>query len=386
MRILHLFSNYKWTGPADPAVTLAAAQQRAGHDVTFRSSGYLKGGDNYLQQRARRLGVEVVTDLELRKHRTLTQNIGDVRKLATIIAQEQPEIVHCHQANDFRIARRALKRVAKGNAGAAPPLVRTIYDTEPDVLTTADAAELREHSSALLVFSRRVIEKLRALGIPAEQMQHLNTSVDLERFDPAVSMKDLRPDFDFTPEDFLVGIVARVQPQRRFDLLLDAAQQLLECCPRFKLIVIGRGSKLEWVAREPARQRGLLDKNVYFPGYFYDDEYPLMLRMLDAKLFMVPGTDGTARAVREALATGLPVVSTRRGMLPELVQDGETGYVIDETPEALVEAVQRLHDDPQLRQLLGQAARAYAVENFQIDAQCATSLAVYDRCLHKAAT
>ncbi|MEM7165048.1 MAG: glycosyltransferase family 4 protein [Planctomycetota bacterium] len=383
MRILHLFSNYKWTGPADPAVTLAAAQQDAGHDVTFRSSGYLKGGENYLQQRARRLGIEVVIDLELRKHRTLMQNMGDVRKLTKLLAAEQPDIVHCHQANDYRITRRALARLARSGT-PTPPLIRTVYDTDPDQVTGAMAAELRESSAALLVFSQRVIARLIELGVPAQQIQHLNTSVDLERFDPTREMKDLRGDFDFDQDDFLVGIVARVQPQRRFDLLLDTAELLRERCPRFRLIVIGRGSKLEWVARQPARERGLLDQNVFFPGYFYDDEYPLMLRMLDAKLFMVPGTDGTARAVREALATGLPVVCTRRGMLPELVQDGETGYVIDETPEDLAAAIQRLHDDPALRQRLGAAARQYAQENFRIDQQRDTSIDVYEQCLARA--
>ena len=128
--------------------------------------------------------------------------------------------------------------------------------------------------------------------------------------------------------------MARVQPQRRFDLLLDAAERAARDCPRFRLVVIGRGSKLEATAREPARKRGLLDRVVFFPGYFEGADYVDVLRSLDVKLFLVPGTDGTARAVREALACGLPVLTTRRGMLPELVRDGVSGRVLDETPEA----------------------------------------------------
>jgi glycosyltransferase involved in cell wall biosynthesis len=110
-----------------------------------------------------------------------------------------------------------------------------------------------------------------------------------------------------------------------------------------------------------------------------------VLRALDVKLFLVPGTDGTARAVREALACGLPVLATRRGVLPELVRDGATGRILDETPEAFASALVALSRDPDARRRLGQAARTDAEARFSLARQVETVAASYRALLEEAA-
>jgi glycosyltransferase involved in cell wall biosynthesis len=239
------------------------------------------------------------------------------------------------------------------------------------------------------VFARGVESALRAAGVAPGRIVHLEAAVDLERFRPEAGAAGggsaRRRALGFGPEDFVAGIVARVQPQRRFDLLLDAAERAARACPRFRLVVIGRGSKLEATAREPARARGLLDRVVFFPGYFEGADYVDVLRALDVKLFLVPGTDGTARAVREALACGLPVVCTRRGILPELVRDGVTGRVLDETPEAFAEALVALADEPAARRRMGEAARKDAEARFSLARQVETVAASYRALLAEAA-
>jgi glycosyltransferase involved in cell wall biosynthesis len=150
-------------------------------------------------------------------------------------------------------------------------------------------------------------------------------------------------------------------------------------------VVIGRGSKLEATAREPARRRGLLDRVVFFPGYFEGAYYVDVLRSFDVKLFLVPGTDGTARAVREALACGIPVLTTRRGVLPELVLDGVTGRVLDETPEAFAQALVALAREPELRRRMGEAARKDAEARFSLARQVETVADSYRALLAEAA-
>ena len=96
-----------------------------------------------------------------------------------------------------------------------------------------------------------------------------------------------------------------------------------------RFVLLGRGDEgdLEKLCFEPVERLGL-GRNVLFPGYLYGDQYPPALRSLDAFLFLVPGSDGTCRAVREAFATGLPVVSTDLGILPELVGGGGRGFSV----------------------------------------------------------
>ena len=375
MRVLHLFSNYKWTGPAEPALTLAAGLQGSGVDVVFRSSGYTKGHrTNHVLERGIERGLRPVTDLSLSKHRAFWRDVPDVARLRRIVAREGFDLVHCHLPNDTRIAAHALR-------GGSVPFVRTLYDTELHRTPRADLKLLREARS-VFVFSRRMQRDLQERSLREERVVHVESAVDLERFRPDAGSGDKRAELGLSPEDFVAGIVARVQPQRRFDLLLDAAEEVARACPRFRLLIIGRGSKLERTAREPARRRGLLDRTVFFPGYFVGEEYPAMLRALDVKIFLVPGTDGSARAVREALASGLPVVTTRRGILPELVRDRVTGRSVEESVSALSGALLELWRDEASRREMGKAARRDACDRFdlrrQVDAVRETYRAVLE--------
>jgi glycosyltransferase involved in cell wall biosynthesis len=366
LRVLHLFSNYKWTGPAEPALSLAAGLREAGVDVVFRSSGYTKGARrNHVVERAARFGVEPVTDLDLSKHRAFWRDLPDRARLRRLVAAERYDLVHCHLPNDQRIASAARLGV---------PLVRTLYDTEPARTSARDLAAMRSARS-VFVFSQGMGAALLERGF--RHVVPLDSSVDLERFQPGDDLPNLRERLGFGRDDFVAGIVARVQPQRRFDLLLDLAEEMSRHCPGFRLAIIGRGSKLERTARAPARERGLLDRVVFFPGYFVGDEYPAVLRAFDVKLFMVPGTDGTARAVREALACGIPAVTSRRGILPELVQQGETGYSVEESVPAMSKVLLELWRDPARRKQMGCAARRDACERFDLRRQVERVLETY---------
>jgi glycosyltransferase involved in cell wall biosynthesis len=377
LRVLHLFSNYKWTGPAEPAHALAAGLAEGGVGVVFRSSGYTKGdARNHVAERGAARGLAPVTDLDLSKHRKPWRDWRDARRLCALLAAERFDLVHCHLANDMRIALAALR-------GGALPLVRSVYETELERIPRSDLAALPK-ACRVFVFSRGVERALAAHGIPRERLVALEATVDLARFRPGDGAAKRRA-LGFEPGDFVAGIVARVQPQRRFDLLLDAAERAARECPRLRLVVIGRGSKLEATAREPARRRGLLDRVVFFPGYFEGEDYVDVLRALDVKLFLVPGTDGTARAVREALACGLPVLTTRRGVLPELVRDGVTGRVLDETPEAFAAALLALAREPEARRRMGEAARKDAEARFSLARQVETVAASYRALLEEAA-
>ncbi|MCA8943281.1 MAG: glycosyltransferase, partial [Planctomycetes bacterium] len=126
-----------------------------------------------------------------------------------------------------------------------------------------------------------------------------------------------------------------------------------------------------------------LEANVVLPGYLYEPEYGLALRSLDAFLFLVPGSDGTCRAVREAMALGLPVLATRRGILPELVGGGDeygpAGAVVAESVEQLATTLVAWHDDADRRAELGRAAARRVDESMDPEQAARRLLAFYER-------
>ncbi|MFW6158452.1 MAG: glycosyltransferase family 4 protein, partial [Planctomycetota bacterium] len=235
--------------------------------------------------------------------------------------------------------------------------------------STDSGVALPARTDALVELSQRAREvDIERFGLPPERVPVIDTSVELARFDPGRELPDMRAAWGLTPDHFVVGIAARIQKRRRFHVLLDAAAIAHRQMPHFRLVIIGRGTHKRTVAVRPAQERGL-DDVVVFPGYLRGDAYVGGLAALDAKVFLVPGTDGSCRAAREAMALGVPLVVSRRGMLPELVSDGETGLVVSDTAENLAGAFERLAGDVELRRRMGRATRETALARFDPSGQ-----------------
>lgn len=118
---------------------------------------------------------------------------------------------------------------------------------------------------------------------------------------------------------------------------------------------------------------------MHFSGYVDGENYVGMLKAFDVKVFLVPGTDGTCRAVREAMAMGKPAIVASRGMLPEIVEDGKDGLVFEGSAEGLFNALARLARNRAELHSMGRAARQKAASRFSLDAQARDVASVYER-------
>jgi len=380
VKILHLFANWKWTGPAEPALSTAALQAES-HEVVFVSGEGKNGEGSKIAPHVQARGVTSVDGFHLSKHARFRANRDDVRRLAGLLHEFRPHIVHCHLDNDHRIASLAVRETGIGK------LVRTSYDVsglsggfrtrrvvgralDGLIVTTANGRARTLHTYG-------GSERSVSVGGRPRPLVLVETGIDLVRFDPGrFDREAARRDLGLQPEHVAVGIVARVQPHRRFDLLLDAVTELAAVHPHFRLVVAGRGTHIERLLLRPVRERGL--SGVVLPaGYLEGDAYPRLLAALDASLFLVPGSDGTCRALREQMAMGLPPLVTPRAPLPEIIEEGVAGLVVDESAPALARGISRLITEPALRLRLGQAAAAVARGRFDARAQAEKVLAFY---------
>jgi glycosyltransferase involved in cell wall biosynthesis len=133
---------------------------------------------------------------------------------------------------------------------------------------------------------------------------------------------------------------------------------------------------MDEVAVKPAARKELAGK-VIFTGYRRGSEYVETVRCMDTKIFLVPGSDGSCRAVREAMALGVPVVATKRGMLPEIIEDGVSGILVEETADSLTEALTLLAGDTALRKKMAKAARESARSRFGLPQQAERVESIY---------
>jgi len=352
-RILHLFANYKWTGPADPAIRAAARLRALGMDVTFAQGTFVHpGGEHRVSEELWRWRLPVVTGLELRKHFHVPSLLRDIRALRRLIERDRYDLLHCHQPADHFLAAMACRRLAR-----APVIVRTTYDPDAPKRGWRERAAFRRTQAVFTPTAAAQRGVRERFPVPDERVLLQEPVTEPQQLEGP----DARARFGLTRDHLLVGITARIQPHRRFELLWDIVARTAQQVPNVRFVLLGRGNQedTEQLVRRPVAELGIAE-HVVLPGYQKGAAYREALRALDAFVFLVPGSDGTCRAVSDAMAFGLPVVCTRRGMLPDLVAErraGEVpGFACEENAAAMAGALQRLLQDDALRRSCGDAA------------------------------
>jgi glycosyltransferase involved in cell wall biosynthesis len=180
-----------------------------------------------------------------------------------------------------------------------------------------------------------------------------------------------------------VGTAARLVAVKDIDLTLEVADRLRRTHPQVEMIIVGDGperNRLEGVATSLG-----LDEIVRFTGRLA--EIGTVMGGLDVYLVTSLFEGGVSMSVLEAMAAGVPVVTTAAGGVEEAVVDGETGYVVTRDQEraalaaALAERAAALLADPELRARMGAAGARRVREQFTVEQTAARTLRIYERCL-----
>jgi glycosyltransferase involved in cell wall biosynthesis len=364
IKILQLYSNHKWTGPADHALNLVSWLKHRCEVNVFFACGRRRRLENHLIKKAGERGISCMDGFFLNKHLNW-KIIPDILSLKKAVDRNGIQLIHSHQDND------ALTAVL---AGFGQRMVRTCYEGEPVPLSYRQRFIL-DRAAKIMTASVRV-QKFLSEIYPDKAVEQIDIPVDPNRFRPFAKSEKLLAEFGLGADDPVAGIVARVQKHRNFPLLLDAIEQVAREIPDLKFMIVGRGTHIDTVARKPVCQRGL-DKHVIFTGYRKED-YRDVLNLFDFKIFLVPGSDESCRAVREAMACGKPVIAARKGILPELIRDGETGLLFEERPDDLVRAILSLSQNRDFRLQSSHAARQYAEKVLSPDRYVKRMLACYE--------
>ena len=211
--------------------------------------------------------------------------------------------------------------------------------------------------------------------IPAAKTLFIKNGVDTDTYAPGGTPA---ADSPWTRDDIVIGTVARVQDVKNHRALVAAFAQLRArlpaLAPRLKLSIVGDGPLLPAV-REQVAELGLQDA-VWLPGARAD----IAALLHTFSVFALPSlAEGTPVSMLEAMACGLPVVASRVGGIPEVVDEGVQGLLVPVGDvDALTDALARYAQDAQLRTAHGGAGRARVEERFSLRAMVAAYGALYD--------
>jgi glycosyltransferase involved in cell wall biosynthesis len=280
------------------------------------------------------------------------------RAVARVVRRERPRVVIGHDGSALHAGRAAhevgaasiLNQVVGHVAAAheifreeavlAPEFAETMVTT-PDWIVARHEAEIRE-ADGILVPSDYVLDTLVARGAAPERIHVLPYGVDIQRFHPAQRERDGK---------FRILFVGQLSQRKGIRYLLEAVKRLK--LPDAELVLVGKmiGSESAF-----APYRGVFRHVTHVP---YHEVHRLFQT---ADIFAYPSLhEGSAFATYEALASGLPIVTTKNA--GSVARDGQEGFIVPiRDIEALMERIEHLYRDKDLRATMAQAARRRATE------------------------
>ena len=297
-------------------------------------------------------------------------DLGAAWRLSRLIKQLRPDIVHAHDPHGVAMAAMALSMTTQL---VKPPLVaarRVDFRLRGSTLS-----RWKYRQVDLFICASEAIRKLLiADGVPAERTVTVHEGIDLGRADAAPRAK-LHEELWLPHHAPLVGNVAALVPHKGQRHLIEAAALVVRQVPDARFVIAGEGELRP--ALERAIREHRLEKHVLLCGFRPD---VLSLHKAFDIFVMSSVTEGLGTSLLDAMACGKPVVATTAGGIPEVVVDGETGFLVPPRDhEGMAAALVKLLRDEDLRQRMGNAGLARARRRFSAERMVQETLRVYRR-------
>lgn len=307
----------------------------------------------------------------------LAAGIGD--PFVPFLKEWGPDIVHAHFAVDGLYALDAARALGC-------PLVTTLHGF--DVTTRRDdflrsrrpalmryalrQSRLKRQGDLFICVSNFMLQRALAAGFPEARLVQHYIGIDPD---------DFRPSAHEGPPRILH--VARLVEKKGTRYLIDAFARVLPEVPDAELVIIGDGPLLSSLRQQAERLK--LGGRICWMGA--QPHAQVRRCMQEAGTLVLPSVtamngdaEGLGLVLLEGAASGLPVVGTRHGGIPEAIRDGETGYLVNERDsDQLSEALVALLKNAQLRRRFGENGRAMVAKHFHISKQSAVLADIYRR-------
>ena len=280
------------------------------------------------------------------------------------------DIVHTHASLAGRlIARQRGYKTVLTRHTLGPPLPANGL---PGWKRVAYSLVARQLTNAIIAVSAACVGRLQAEGVPENMIRLVYNGIDPRPF-LAADRQEARHQLDVLAARPVIATVARLTEVKGLPYALQAAAELRRRGYEFTWLFAGQGP-LENELRQQAVQLGLADA-VRFLGY--REDIPTILAAAD--IFVLPSImEALGLSVLEAMASGLPVVASRVGGIPELIRDGQDGTLVTPAaPQELAKAIAFYLRQPAQAEAAGRQGRARVLERFTLEQMCRQTDAVY---------
>lgn len=366
VKVLQLISSGGYYGAENMLLNLCASQGAAGCQNTLLLFYNVHTPNVEFYERARRHGISVRM-----VHCKGRADWRAVQQIEEYIQTEAIDIVHTHGYKADLYGFLAAWRSGK-------PVVATCHNwvggtTALGIYNHLDRLALKKFS-ALAAVSDEVAQRLLDSGVPAEKIRIIANGIDVQSFEQGRPL----PALSFVGEK-VVGMVARLDLQKGFEYLLRAVRELCNTMNGFRVVIVGEGPDRQ--AIEAMVEEYGLQSSVMLAGQ--QSDMPAVYAAMD--IFVLPSlNEGLPMTILEAMAASKPVVATRVGAIPKVINDGENGLLVNpRNSEALRDAIASLLSDPDKCRRMGERAHDWVSRNYTSEAMALKYRQLYDEILEK---
>jgi glycosyltransferase involved in cell wall biosynthesis len=363
IRVVELLATGTSGGAQEHLYNLVTRLDRARYDVSVLA---LSGGPGV--RRIERTGVSVC----------VLDDMPDDEAIAAVaahLAAVDADVVHNHMYRAEVVGTQAAWSLANARRHR-PFVVGTVHSSR--IRSEEDRDLLRRLTPRidhLIAVSRAIVRKLEDEGRVGAPISLIYNGVDLARYGEQAACPTLLSEYGIASDAPIVGVVARLEPEKGHPTLLDAWPAVIEAVPNANLLVVGEGSQRELLEAQAA-SLGLLGTSVTFTGR--RDDVPAVTAALDVAV-LPSYREAQGLSILEAMALSRPVIASAVGGIPEMIDDGRTGLLVPpRDPAALAAAITRLLNDQALAARIGRAGHDLVHERFCVEQMVRAVETIYD--------
>lgn len=367
MKVLHIITRLILGGAQQNTVLSCAAQVAAGHQVTL-AYGPIYGPEGSVLPEAQKSGAVLHEIHSLRRAILPPHDLAAYYALRRLIRQERPDVVHTHSSKAGIIGR------AAAWAEHTPAVIHTIHglpfhSRQPKLIYQAYVLAERwaaPRCHRLIGITSAMCESFQQHGIGRpEQFEVVPSAVDLSQYQlPAGERERVRHSLGIPDNAPVIGLVARFDPYKGQDDLLNILPALIAQHPQSRLLFVGDGWNRKHLEDRIAREG--LAEHVILTGLVPPDRVGPLMSAMD--IHALPSyQEGQARTLVQALLCDCAIVGYAVGGIPEVCIDNQTGLLAPPgDSKALLAAILDLLAHPDKRQRLTAQGKLHAQQNFDL--------------------
>jgi glycosyltransferase involved in cell wall biosynthesis len=363
MRILHTEWSEGWGGQERRVMADLVGMAARGHAMHLATRPHAR-----IATEARAAGITVIT-LPMRGN----ADLASVARLAAYLRRHRIQVVNTHSGVDTWIGSLAAK------LARVPALVRTRHLHLPLKRRWSNFVHFLPDT---VITCGQAMQQLlvRECGFPEDRVVSIPTGIDFPRFTSSAGREATRQALGIDANAFVVLMVGIIRGVKRHEVALRAFEKFSRDGRNTRLLLAGEGPMRPDMERL-AKELGIAEQ-VIFLGH--REDIPDLMAAADV-LLLTSRSEGIPQAISQALGVGLPVVATRVGGVPELIETEVTGLLVPpEDAGAVAAALQRVAADPEAAKGLAERGQRHALSRLSLQAMLDRTEDEYRRLLAKA--